>query len=528
MQDYDYIIVGSGAAGAASAWRLATQGYRVICLERGPHMSPEHYPSTSADWEIKKNTTFHPAMAVRQNQYDYPVDDQNSPIAVCNFNAVGGSTILYSGHFPRFLKRDFMIHSETGLGADWPIQYDALLPYFALNEYEMGLSGLAGDPFYPEIETAMPPVPLGQVGHRLGKAFNEKGWHWWPSFAAIATRSRQGRDACINLGPCNTGCPQGAKGSVDITYIKRALKAGLTLETEFAVTEVLVENHKAIGVLGYNQQGEKVQILGKHVILAASAVGTPRILLHSKSKAYPNGLGNHSDQVGKHLMIHPLGYVEGLFDEPLQTASGPQGCLLYSLEFHRCKEAEHQLGYMMHALRGTGPVEVAKAALSRRKLRFGAALYDDFHAWYEHQAVISIICEDPPEAHNHLSLDEAHLDRFGMPGIKVQYKLHTNTQKMMTHGMQQARSLMQAAGAKKSYAYGPVRQTGWHLMGTCKMGADPANSVVNTKGQVHDVEGLYVIDGSVFPSSSCVNPANTIQAVALYLTDQIIGQQDAA
>jgi len=521
MTHFDFIVVGAGAAGAAVAWALVAKGYRVMCVDRGPRMDPSHYPSTGHDWERRKRTEFNPVISERQNRFDYPVDDSRSPIAVCNFNAVGGSTILYSGHFPRFHPVDFALRSREGLGEDWPITYGDLAPHFAANEQMMGLSGLVGDPFYPQIEKALPPVPLGDAGKRLGKAFNAKGWHWWPSFSAILTRARGERGECLNLGPCNTGCPQDAKASADNTYLRKALGLGLTLVPEFAVSRVLVRDGKACGVEGFDDSGGHRVFEADHVVLAASAIGTARILLNSRTAERPQGLGNSTGQVGRHLMIHPLGYVEGVFDQRLDTDSGPQGCMLYSLQFHRTPGADHRLGYMMHALRGTGPVETALSALGKRKLRFGPAIYDDFDALYAKQLVIAIICEDLPDAENRVERDETKPDRFGDPGVRIHYALHDNTKKMMIHGMSRARELMAAAGAKRSAAYGPVRNTGWHLMGTARMGDDPRHSVVDARGRVHDTPNLYVADSSVFVTGSCVNPANTIQAVALMLADRI-------
>lgn len=521
MTAYDFLVVGAGAAGAAVAWRLVSRGYRVAVVDRGPEMDPSRYPSTGADWELRKRTEFSPVAAERGSPFDYPVDDSASPIAVCNFNAVGGSTILYSGHFPRFLPPDFETKSREGLGEDWPFGIAKLNPYFALNEKMMGLSGLVGDPFYPDIEEALPPVPLGSAGERLARAFNAKGWHWWPSFAAIATRPRGERGACLNLGPCNTGCPQGAKGSADNTYLAEARRLGLEVIPEFAVSRVLVNGGRAVGVEGFDRDGARQVIEADRVVLAASAIGTPRILLNSRSDERPYGLGNSHDQVGRNLMIHPLGYVEGAFADRLDVDAGPQGSMLYSLEFHRTEGTGHRLGYMMHALRGAGPVEMALSAYGRRKLRFGPAVYEDFDAVYGKRLMLAIICEDLPEPDNRVELDASRSDRFGAPGVHVRYQMHDNTKKMMIHGMSRGRELMAAAGAIRSSAIGPVRNTGWHLLGTARMGDDPRRSVVDAEGRVHDTENLYVADSSVFVTGSCVNPANTIQAVALYLADRM-------
>lgn len=521
MTHFDFVIIGSGAAGAASAWSLCNKGYKVACLDRGDWINPDSYPSNYIDWEIKKRKLSNPVISERQSDVDYPVDDSQCPIAICNYNAVGGSTILYSGHFPRFQPRDFKIRSLDGIADNWPISYEDLRPYYEMNEYEMAVSGLSGDPYYPDIKNLLPPVPLGKSGEKLAKAFNAKGWHWWPSYAAISTRDVRGRSACMNLGPCNSGCPQGAKSSTDITYIPKAIAKGLCLIPKAAVFEIIVENNRAIGVRYNDENYNTHEIFARHVILAASAIGTPRILMNSGRSNNVNGLGNSSGQVGRNLMIHPLGYVEGVFDTALDTDIGPQGCMLYSLEHYRSPNAVHKLGYMMHALRGTGPIETALSAFKRRKLRFGKKIYEDFFTYYKRQLVMTVICEDIPEAKNRIILDTKNTDRFGIPGVSVEYNLHENSKKLLSDGMSKAKSIMQEAGAQKIYAHGPVRNSGWHIMGTARMGLDPNISVVNPIGKLHDMDGLYIVDSSCFVTGSCVNPANTIQTVALYLTDQI-------
>ena len=182
----------------------------------------------------------------------------------------------------------------------------------------------------------------------------------------------------------------------------------------------------------------------------------------------------------------------------------------------------------MHALRGGGPLEAARMAWLRKRLRFGKELLSDVDVFYKRQMAISIICEDLPEAKNRIYLDHNVADQYGVSGVKVEYKLHENTKAVMLAGMANARKIMITAGSKKTFAYGPVRDTGWHTMGTCRMGSDPKTSVVNKFGEVHGVSNLYITDSSVFTSGSCVNPANTVQAVALYLANNIVKQFKAA
>jgi choline dehydrogenase-like flavoprotein len=249
----DVLIVGAGAAGAALAWSLAETRMNVLCLEQGDWMDPAAYPSTRDDWEMSRFGDFGLSPNTRGRPEDYPINDAESPISVSNFNAVGGSTILYAAHFPRFHPSDFRVRSLDGVADDWPLDYETLAPWYDENARMMGVAGLAGDPAYPEKDVPLPPVPLGRLGETLARGFNRLGWHWWPSDSAIATREYEGRAACINLGPCIMGCAQGAKASTDVTYWPVAVRRGVTLRTRCRVREITVgDDGMATGVVYYD------------------------------------------------------------------------------------------------------------------------------------------------------------------------------------------------------------------------------------------------------------------------------------
>ncbi len=520
----DVLIIGAGATGAAVAWRLGQTSLNVLCLEQGGHTDPSDYPSTRADWELSKLKDFHVSPNIRQNPADYPINDADSPISIANFNAVGGSTILYSAHFPRFHPSDFKVRTLDGVADDWPLTYEQLAPFFALNDRMMGVSGLGGDPAYPPIDGLLSPVPMGRMGERLGQGFNQLGWHWWPSYAAIATRPHGGRPACINLGPCNTGCAQGAKASTDRTYWPLALQSGVRLQTHARVSEITLDGQgKANGVRYFDQSGQAHFQPARLVVLACSGVGTPRLLLNSRSPRFPDGLANRSGQVGRNLMLHPLGYVEGVFHENLQAHRGPQGCAIYSHQFY---ETERQRGfvrgYTLQVLRGPGLMETATSGFLRRDIPHGEGFQAALADRYGHTVGIGVITEDLPEPHNTVTLDTHLVDSHGIPAPKIRYSLSDNTRRMLSHGIDRGKEVLRAAGAHKVLGFGPVRHTGWHLMGTARMGHDPATSVVNAKGRCHDVSNLCIVDSSVFVTSGGVNPVSTMQAIALHIADGII------
>jgi len=234
----DVLVIGAGASGAAVAWSLADTRMKVLCLEQGGHMTPDAYPAGGLDWEIRGMGDFSVNPNVRRNAADYPINDGESPIAPANFNAVGGSTILFAGHFPRMRPNDFRVHSQDGVADDWPVDYATLEPFFAENDRMMGVSGLAGDPSYPPKVPPLPPLALGPLGRRIAAGFEKLDWQWWPSDSAIASRDYEGRAACINLGNCLIGCAQGAKASTDVTYWPAAGRRGVELRTGCRVREV--------------------------------------------------------------------------------------------------------------------------------------------------------------------------------------------------------------------------------------------------------------------------------------------------
>jgi choline dehydrogenase-like flavoprotein len=437
------------------------------------------------------------------------------------FNAVGGSTILYAAHFPRFHPSDFRARTLDGVADDWPIDYRRLEPYYAENDRMMGVAGLAGDPAYPPKEVPLPPVPLGKLGETLARGFNRLGWHWWPSDSAIATRPYEGRAQCVNLGPCIMGCAQGAKASTDITYWPVAVRRGVELRTGCRVREITVRpDGMADGVIYYDESGAERRQRAEVVVLACNGIGTPRLLLNSRSRLFPDGLANRSGQVGRNLMLHPYAMVLGMFDDPLEGWKGPTGCSIMSHQFYETDRSRGFVrGYSFEALRGFGPVSTALSRLVSGRLPWGADHHRAYAEVYDRSAGLLAICEDLPESHNRVTLDPDLADGNGIPAPKIHYRLSENSEKMLAHGVARATEALEAAGARQVFPEPLLRIAGWHLMGTARMGTDPARSVVNEWGRCHDVRNLFIVDGSIFVTAAAVNPTCTIQALALYIAD---------
>lgn len=517
----DVLIIGAGASGAAVAYSLADTRMRILCLEQGDWMSSSKYPTTAKNYEAQSFGAFNIDPNVRGLETDYPINGEASPIDVVNFNGVGGSTILYAAHFPRLHPSDFKVQSLDGVADDWPVDYDELEPYFAENDRMMGVSGLSGDPMYPPKQPPLPPIPMGLVGEAMARGYDKLGWHWWPSDSAIISQPYEGRDKCLNLGPCVAGCSQGGKSTTDITYWPQAIRSGVELRTRCRVREITVNDEgMADGAIYYDEDGEERFQKAEVVIMACNGVGTPRILLNSKSEQFPDGLANSSGLVGKNLMFHPVSVVQGVFEERLDSHKGPGGCCILSKEFYETNEDRGFVrGYNMQIARGSAPLATAMGGLAAGTIPWGPGHHEAFSQQFDHIARIISVCEDLPEEHNTVTLDPELVDSDGIPAPKINYTVSENSRKMLEHSVARGKEVMEAAGAKDTFTIDLLRPAGWHLLGTARMGNDPETSVVNSWGRSHDVKNLFIVDGSIFVTSGGVNPTSTIQALALYIAD---------
>ena len=518
----DVLIIGAGASGAAVAWSLAETKMRILCLEQGDWVETSEFPSNGRDWEARQSEDFALSPNRRNSDADYPINDDDSPIKIVNFNGVGGATILFAGHFPRLHPSDFRVRTLDNVADDWPIDYQTLEPFYALNDRMMGISSLAGDPAYPPKDAVMPPIPLGKTGQMFGKAMNTLGWHWWPSDAAILTQEYEGRAPCINLGQCLSGCAQGAKSTSDLAYWHEAIRSRVELRTRCRVSRIETDSSgMATGAYYFDADGNEQFQPAEMIVMACNGVGTPRILLNSRSEQFPNGLANSSGLLGRNLMLHPYAVVTARFDEPLDGHRGSPICI-WSMQFYETDpDRDFVRGYCYQFGRGRGPVRTAVDGMVHGHIPWGDGHHSAFRKFFDHTARLSSICEDLPEDHNRVTLDPDLRDANGIPAPKVTYKIGENTQRMLDHSVARSIDIITTAGGQDVMVESPLTLGGWHLMGTARMGTDPMRSVVNEWGRCHDVKNLFIVDGSVFVTSGGVNPTSTIQAVALYVADQI-------
>jgi len=525
----DVLIIGAGASGAVAANQLAKAGFKVVCLEQGRRMDASEYRGSSPEWEITSQKQWHPNPNVRDLENDYPCETTHSDVNPLMYNAVGGSTIIYAGHWQRFIPSDFRVKTLDGIAEDWPFTYEELEPFYDEMEIDMGVSGLAGDPAYPTQKAPpLPPMPINKIGRKAAEGMNKLGWHWWPSPNSIPSKPYRGRNACVRRGTCLTGCPERAKASMDLTHWPDATAAGARLVTGARVSRIETNaNGLATGAVYIDRSGRERRQRASTVIVCANAVGTARLLLLSASGKFDKGLANSSGLVGRYLMMHPYAAVNGLFEESLESWLGPSGQAIHSLQF---VESDPSRGFLRggkwQVMPSGGPLGM-RAGYGGKAIEdaWGVNLHKSTKRNFGRSFEWGITAEDLPEVSNRVVLADDMTDSDGIPSPKIVYRNSENTRRLLDFHVARAREAMQASGASQISSTSLMRDCGWHLMGTARMGNNPERSVVDQWCRSHDVPNLYVMDGSVFVTSSASNPTATITAVALRAVKHMIANR---
>jgi choline dehydrogenase-like flavoprotein len=515
VQRSDILIVGAGASGGVAARELAAHGLSVTCLEQGDWPDRGRFPGPRPDRDLASNPRWNANPNVRLTEADYPVEISESDVDISMYNAVGGSTVLWTAIWHRMLPSDFNVQTLDKIARDWPIDYADLNPFYDEIEDALGVSGLAGDPAYPDRKPyPLPPFPIGTLGTQFAHGMNRLGWHWWPGVNAIPSRAYRNLNACVRRGTCITGCADGAKASTDLTHWPDAIENGVTLITGARVCEITLDvQGRASGAIYVDRSGERIHHEADTVLLCANGIGTARLLLLSKSERFPDGLANSSGLVGRGLMLHPTALALGIVDGPRQpTWVGPMGQTITSMQFY---ESDASRGFV----RGSkwsfapsgGPLDVAMGLPG-----VGEGFMQALDSTYGHMMTLAIFGEDLPDDDNRVTLDDELTDSDGLPAPRIRYRVGANTEKLIAFNLARASEALREAGAIHTVEV-PIQRSfgGAHLMGTARMGTDPAESVIDPWGQCHDVPGLYILDGSVFVTAGAVNPTATIMALAL-------------
>jgi choline dehydrogenase-like flavoprotein len=531
--EVDFVVIGSGAAGGIMAKELSTYGFRVVVLEQGPYLTEADFSHDEIKVLGEDLLTNHPKL--QPNTFRKTPDDKAKvQRAIAYGRLVGGTSVHFTANFWRFHEIDFVEHSKVGDIAgstltDWPITYADLEPYYTKVEWEVGVSGLAGaSPFDPPRSKPypMPPLPVKGSGVIFERAARKLGLNPFPAPMAILSQPRAGRSACINCGFCLAfGCEVGAKSSSLAAMIHVAEKTGrCEIRPNSYVHKIEMDsNGKVTGAVYFDEKKNVHLQKAKAVVVCANGGETPRLLLMSANKQFPNGLANSSGYVGKNLMFNGGAISIGLFDQPINDYKG----FAVSRILHDFYELDPQkVGFCggggLDARFDVTPINFAMGGLPPGTPSWGkefkSALSHNFTRTFE------IFCHTTslPVMNNSISLDDEVKDAWGLPALRLTYKDHADDLKTANWLNVHAQNIMDAAGAVKKWSF-PVgeQQFGVHLLGTCRMGNDPKTSVINIDHRTHDVKNLFLCDGGSFVTSGRGQPTMTIEALAFRAADRI-------
>lgn len=530
----DVVIVGAGASGATAAKVLSEAGLKVVGLDRGPWLKPEKDYSGDEIKFVNRNFLWpDPKLKPRTVR-----EDANSKAEIFPFSPlpqlVGGGTVHWAGWVPRPMPSDFKQKSIHGTVAgtsleDWPFTYDDLEPYLTKVEWEFGVTGLDNaDRNIPPRSKPYPskPLPPTKYGKRFYEACNKMGINGFPIPHAMVSHAHKGRNPSNWTGFWNQyGDPTTTRSNAATTFIPEALATGnYELRPECYVVRVTTDKAgKAKGVVYIDENGCEVEQEANIVVLGLGAIESTRLLLNSKSPKFPDGLANSSGQLGKNATFHEYLFAVGLFDNAIDDSlDGFAGNYISggSMDFY---ESDEKRGHIGGCIISTSQVcHPINWNFPGRPL-WGQAAKDADRDYYRYAMKIGLILHDMPVESNMVDLDPDVVDAWGSPVARITHKPHPNDIHMGKWQVDKNMEILDAAGARKTIPVYLERSTGntCHQHGTARMGHNPDTSVLNQYCEAHDVPGLYVVDGSGFPTALGVNPTLTIMAVAWRASEYI-------
>lgn len=497
----DVVIIGTGAGGAPLAAQLSQAGLSVIALEAGPNFDAKKFTSDEGE-------------AAEIYWTEERLSGGETPTAFGGNNSgtgVGGSTLHWGAFVPRPDARDLSAGDHSDLSQDWPLTPEELTPYLKHVEDFVGVSGTASYPWDEARSYPFPPVARNAPADAMERGCKTLGITTADAPAALISRDKKQpfhgmRHACANCGACHQGCRNGAKVSMDVTYLPMAVAHGAEIRPDARVIDIETSESGKVSAVVYVKDGVTTKQPCRQLVIAAGGIETPRLLLHC-------GLANSSGQVGRNFMAHVATQVWGTFQEEMRMNRGYPSSLI-SEDMMRPKDADFQGGYLLQSI-GVMPVTLA-TTLVRGGGFWGQRLVELLDN-YTKLAGLGINGDCLPYDHNLLTLSE-EVDAFGIPKARVDFSYGENEKKMHRHAVDIMTAIWDAAGATDIFAL----DRSAHTIGTCRMSVDAQGGVVNSVGQSHDIANLWICDNSVFPSALAANPALTIMALSLRTADAML------
>ena len=561
-QKTDVVIVGVGAAGGILAAELGKAGMKVIGLERGPRL-------TTSDFAPADELRYFQRQDLRPNYKRQPVTwrpnagVRATPMTLLNYgNQAGGGTVHYGALSWRFHEDDFRVRSHTierygakaipadSSVADWPMTYADLEPFYDRAEYDLGVSGKAGNLKGRKIdggnifeaprqrEYPLPALHPDQSGVLFNEGASKLGYHPFSSPRAILSQPYQDRPSCTYCGYCQAfGCHVGAKGSILVTKLPEADATGnFKLLTGTMVYRVNTDNSgRATGVSYYGPDGSENTVEAELVIIAPFIYDIVRLLMLSKTNKFPNGLANSSGHLGKHMMAHISARVFAAFDDRYVNIFMGPSAQKHTLDDFNADNFDHTgMNFMRGAQISVAPADAEAGPIGTAMSlvpppgtpRWGAA-YRDFAAkYFNRYAGIVAQTENLPYADQAIDLDPNVRDQYGLPAPRVTYDWRRpNELARIEFLYQKLEGIGHAMGATKVWR-GNLSSgaPGSHHQGGARMGSDPKTSVVNRYSQSWDIPNLFLMGSATHPTMAGFNPTLTIQALAYMAADAIVNR----
>ncbi len=539
MNRVNAVVVGAGAAGGIVAKELAEAGLSVVLLERGKWYTA---------FDCRKDDLRNQRTSVLGNAFG-PDDERNPRVAVDlkgrahvvrasgpgysnNAACVGGGTQSYGAMAWRYMERDFRMRATYGHVAgstleDWPISYGDLEPYYEKAEWEIGVSGDdSGNPFRAPRHKPppMPPLAPNREFEILYPAARRLGLHPFHIPMLRNSVAYNGRGPCMRCRWCvGFACEVNAKCGTQNTVIPKALATGnCELRTECMARQILTdERGRATGVEYFDAHDRVRQQDADLVVVSSAAVESARLLLNSKSALFPNGLGNRYDWVGRNFQGHSYTGAFGIMPEDIYDDLGP-GASIAVCDYNHGNAGlaggamlANEFIRLPYQFVGMLPPDVPK---------WGQAHKDFMRNFYRRAIAVQGPTQEMPMFNARVEVDPAVRDYWGIPVARLSGDKHPHTIEIGAFAAAKAEEWLKEAGAVRTWKKlaGPGLTGGQHQAGTCRMGNDPKTSVVNRYCQVHEIDNLFVIDGSVHVTNGGFNPVLTIMANAYRASDYLV------